>query len=138
MKKLKVEFCDGNGEQVTVAFSGQFTKERILQLIDLFSPVVDQHNIASKSNITRTLKDKIEDIIREKFNNFWFTSKDILTVYEEKYQETIKLSTISTYLTRLYTNGYLERKGNRSCWQYRPVMPLSTPVEKFVDDLKQK
>ena len=138
MKKIKVEFCDGNGEQVTVAVSGQFSKEKILQIIDLFDKGASS---GSKFNtqVTKTSMDKIIDLIKTKLNGTWFTSKDISLMYEDQHHNSIKPSTISTYLTRLYNNGYIERKGNRSCWTYKLVVNLPRRnVGSIIDDLKQK
>ena len=101
MKKMKIEFCDGNGEQVTVAVSGQFSKERLLQIIGLFDNNQYQQ---SSIPVTKTSMDKITDLIKTKLNNSWFTSKDISLIYKEQHRENIKSSTISTYLTRLYNN----------------------------------
>jgi hypothetical protein len=138
MKKLKVEFCDENGELVTVALSGQFSKERILQVIDLFDTHNGQDRV-NKISTTRTSMENIIDLIKIKFNENWFTSKDISGSYREQYHTTVKSSTISTYLTRMYNNGYLERKGNRTCWQYHLMTSISTDtVGSLLDDLKHK
>jgi AAA15 family ATPase/GTPase len=137
MKKIKVEFCDGNGDQVTVAVSGQFSKEKILQIIDIFDK-----GISTKSNfncqVTKTSMDKIIELIKTRLSSSWFTSKDVSLMYAEQYHEPIKPSTISTYLTRLYTNGYIERKGNRACWTYKLVLNFHGNVGSLIDDLKQK
>jgi AAA15 family ATPase/GTPase len=137
MKKMKIEFCDGNGEQVTVAVSGQFSKERLLQIIGLF----DNNQYQQPSiPVTKTSMDKIIDLIKNNLNNSWFTSKDISLIYTEQYRDNIKSSTISTYLTRLYNNGYIERKGNRSCWQYKLIINFAADndVKTFINDLNKK
>jgi hypothetical protein len=137
MKRLRVEFCDENGESVTVAVSGQHAKDRLLQIINLFdsSESLNHH----EDNVTMTSMQKIIEMIRTKANAIWFTGKDLSLLYAEKYHETIKPSTISTYLSRLYTNGYLERKGNRSCWQYRLLVNYApNDVDNMVKDLQKK
>ena len=137
MKKMKIEFCDGNGEQVTVAVSGQFSKERLLQIIGLFDNNQYQQPTIP---VTKTSMDKIIDLIKNKLNNSWFTSKDISLIYTEQHRDNIKSSTISTYLTRLYNNGYIERKGNRSCWQYKLIINFAADndVKTFINDLNKK
>jgi AAA15 family ATPase/GTPase len=137
MKKMKIEFCDGNGEQVTVAVSGQFSKERLLQILGLFDNNQYQH---TSLPITQTSMDKIIDLIKTKLNNSWFTSRDISLIYTEQHREHIKSSTISTYLTRLYNNGYIERKGNRSCWQYKLIINFAADndVKTFINNLNKK
>ncbi len=135
MRRLKIEFCDGNGEQVTVALSGPVSKEKLLRLIELFE-IKDRID----SSIThKTIRERILDIINSKLAVTWFTSKDVASIYFEEFHESIKPSTISTYLSRLYNNGYLERNGNRSCWQYRLVSKTSTKnIETFLKDLYKK
>lgn len=124
MKRIKIEICDTNGEQITVALSGQVAKDKllkILQIIDNETPTPP----TTTSTVTKTTKDKLLDVIATDLSKVWFTSKDLSLLFQERFHEPIKPSTISTYLTRLYSNGYLERKGNRACWQYRLVSNIS-------------
>jgi hypothetical protein len=137
MKKLKIEICDGNGDQVTVAMSGSVSKKRILQIIDLFDNKDDQ-KIPAVNNVTKTAMDKLLGLIKSKSSKSWFTSKNLSLMYREQYHESIKPSTMSTYLTRLYNDGYLERNGNRSCWQYHVVMTIYPKnVKKIIEDIDQ-
>lgn len=135
MRKLKIEFCDENGEQVTVALSGALSKEKLFKLLELFD--INERAVANTKTL-KTIRDKILNIINSKLNNSWFTSKELASIYFEQYHESIKPSTISTYLSRLYNNGYLERNGNRSCWQYRLVTKTSKNVETFIKELYKK
>lgn len=138
MKRLKVEFCDENGEQVTVAVSGQHAKERLMQIIGLFENNESSTSLENK-NVTMTAMQKIIEVIRIKANNVWFMSKDVSLLYNDMYHEAIKPSTISTYLSRLYVNGYLERKGNRSCWQYHLLVNYTpNDVDNMIKDLQTK
>jgi len=124
VKRIKIEICDTNGEQITVALSGQTAKDKllkILQIIDNETPTPP----TTTSTVTKTTKDKLLDVIATDLSKVWFTSKDLSLLFQERFHEPIKPSTISTYLTRLYSNGYLERKGNRACWQYRLVSNIS-------------
>ncbi|MEM3364931.1 MAG: hypothetical protein QXW80_04740 [Candidatus Micrarchaeia archaeon] len=135
MRRLKIEFCDENGEQVTVALSGSVSKEKLFKLIELFE-IKDRMCSASKT--PKTIRERLLEIINSKLNTTWFTSKELASLYFEIFHESIKPSTISTYLSRLYNNGYLERSGNRSCWQYRLVTKTSKNVETFIKELYKK
>lgn len=131
MKRIKIEICDTNGEQITVALSGQIAKDKLLKILQ----IIDNETAtppATTSTVTKTAKDKLLDVITSDLSKVWFTSKDLSLLFQERFHEPIKPSTVSTYLTRLYGNGYLERKGNRACWQYRLVSNM--PAEKI--DLK--
>jgi len=48
----------------------------------------------------------------------WFTSRDVKRAYEQKF-DAIPLSTVSTYLARMFQGGVLERVGNRNERRYR-------------------
>lgn len=141
MKRVKIEICDNNGELVTVAMSGQVSKERLMQILDVFESndfSMKQHD---EGNTSKTSKDKMLDVINAQLTKAWFTSKDLSLLYIERYHEQIKSSTVSTYLSRLYSNGFLERNGNRSCWQYRLVTRLNREqheVSEFVETLRKK
>ena len=127
MKRIKIEICDTNGEQITVALSGQTAKDKLLKILQ----IIDNETTVQTptSTTTKTTKEKLLDVITEDLSKVWFTSKDLSLLFQERFHEPIKPSTISTYLTRLYSNGYLERKGNRACWQYRLVSDL--PADKI-------
>ncbi|MDH7555722.1 MAG: hypothetical protein QHG94_02115 [Candidatus Methanosuratincola sp.] len=124
MKRIKIEICDTNGEQITVTLSGQVAKDKLLKILQ----IIDNDSAAppaKTSTVTKTTKDKLLDVITADLSKVWFTSKDLSLLFQERFHEPIKPSTISTYLTRLYSNGYLERKGNRACWQYKLVSNIS-------------
>lgn len=135
MRRLKIEFCDENGQQVTVALSGSVSKEKLFKLIELFE-IRDRTDPSSKT--PKTIRERILEIINSKLNATWFTSKELSSLYFEQFHDSIKPSTISTYLTRLYNNGYLERTGNRSCWQYKLVTKTTKNVETFIKELYKK
>ncbi|MEN3051374.1 MAG: hypothetical protein ABC596_06160, partial [Candidatus Methanosuratincola petrocarbonis] len=96
--------------------SGQTAKDKllkILQIIDNETPTPP----TTTSTVTKTTKDKLLDVIATDLSKVWFTSKDLSLLFQERFHEPIKPSTISTYLTRLYSN--------RACWQYRLVSNIS-------------
>ncbi len=70
------------------------------------------HNILSQ-------KEKILLIIRELHSNEWVSSDIIKREYEQIFGENIKLSHVSTYLARLYREGYLERRGDKYKMEYK-------------------
>lgn len=142
MRKIKIELCDNDGEQVTLSLSGHFSSERLISLLHLLDD-----NLYTKSankngqTVVKTVKDKILDLIKNELSKIWFTGKDLSLLYVDKYGELIKQSTVSTYLMRLYAGGYLERKGNRSCWQYRlitNIQPSNNQIKEFVSSLQKE
>lgn len=67
-----------------------------------------------------TLMDRLEQFIKYEFPDKWFTSQEIKERYETVADD-IKLSTVSTYLSRMNRDGLLDRKGNRNNRQYRLI-----------------
>jgi hypothetical protein len=67
-----------------------------------------------------TLMDRLEGFIRFEFSNTWFTTQELRERYETVADD-IKLSTVSTYLSRMNRDGLLDRRGNRNNRQYRLI-----------------
>ena len=67
-----------------------------------------------------TLMDRLESFIRFEFSNTWFTTQELRERYETVADD-IKLSTVSTYLSRMNRDGLLDRRGNRNNRQYRLI-----------------
>lgn len=58
-------------------------------------------------------------LLKHNHEKGWVKSQDLKAEYEIMYGERIKLSSLSTYLARLYEKGSLERKGSRAQRVYR-------------------
>jgi len=69
---------------------------------------------------SKTLMDRLESFIRFEFSNTWFTTQELRERYETVADD-IKLSTVSTYLSRMNRDGLLDRRGNRNNRQYRLI-----------------
>jgi DNA-binding transcriptional ArsR family regulator len=67
-----------------------------------------------------TLMGRLESFIRFELPNDWFTSQELRERFETL-QDDIKISTVSTYLSRMNRDGILERRGNKNYRQYRLV-----------------
>ncbi len=125
-RKMRVELFDSDGNRYTVAFEGQITRDKALRLLDLVellggmpgeNPTSGQSNGQSSSNATRF--DKVRGVIQKSFQLVWFSSKDIQSYYEQELKEPIVLSTVSTYLSRMATKGFLLRTGGPNDLKYK-------------------
>jgi len=126
--KWKVEYSTLTGDKIKISLEGNFDQEKIKQLFDLIE-LFDSSNQYSinhdvTQNITshtsnRGLKQKILILLNDRFKNHWFTSKDVVKAYHEKYGEQISLNVISTYLSRLYYSNVLIRAGSRAKRKYQ-------------------
>ncbi|MGD9912151.1 hypothetical protein [Methanothrix sp.] len=72
----------------------------------------------------KTLMDSLAEFIKYEFRDQWFTSQQLRERYETV-RDDIKLSTVSTYLSRMHNDGILQRRGNRNNREYRLVSPTS-------------
>jgi hypothetical protein len=72
---------------------------------------------------------KIEKVRLTAEKNFpvgWFSSKQLQAAYEKQFNEPIRLSTTSTYLSRLADRGFFSKKGASNKIRYRIVTSIST------------
>ena len=133
-KKIKIELEDDAGGKYNLSLEGNFSKEKILQIIELMDLVhsdsVDKiTNSPQENNNTLSVDSKIWNIIEQSFYYNTFTSSDIVNIYNKKYNETIKLSIISTYLARYVTKGKLKRAKRLREYVYSLVRNSSTNAD---------
>ena len=72
------------------------------------------------SDATLTINERLELFLKYEYPRVWFTSQDVQKHYERVYGN-IKLSTVSTYLSRMYSRSLLERRGNRTQREYKYI-----------------
>ncbi len=65
-----------------------------------------------------SVRERLESFLKYEYPHVWFTSTDVKTHYGRIYGQ-INLSTVSTYLARMYNRELLERRGNRMQREYR-------------------
>ncbi|MCL7413015.1 MAG: hypothetical protein M8353_05295 [ANME-2 cluster archaeon] len=68
-------------------------------------------------NESLTIKERLELFLNFEYKGHWFTSLEVKSDYDRIYGP-INLSTVSTYLSRLYREDKLERTGNRNQRRY--------------------
>jgi hypothetical protein len=126
-KKVRVEIFN-NGDHYTITFEGQVTREKALRLLDLVEllggmPTVPPESNFSSSQLSKI--DKVRMVAEKKFPIGQFSSRDIQASYEEQFNEPIRLSTVSTYLSRLADRGVFTKEGASNQRRYRIVNSLS-------------
>lgn len=131
-KRIKIELEDSEGDKYNLSLEGNFSKEKIVHIMELMDIV--QSGRKPSNNITSFITDndkeilsvdsKIWNVIEQSFSRISFTSSDIAQLYEERYKEPIKLSVISTYLSRYCTKGKLLR--TKRLREYVYSLPISS------------
>lgn len=72
------------------------------------------------NDMSLTISERLELFLRYEYPRVWFSSQDVQQHYERIYG-TIKQSTVSTYLSRMFRKALLERRGNRTQREYRYI-----------------
>lgn len=122
-RKFKIELEDAEGSKYNLSLEGNVSKEKIMKIVEF----MDLLNIESNGNgegetLTKapaSVGDRIWSLVETKFPYGGFTSTDILELYEDQYNEPIKLSIISTYLSRYSDRGRLARNRQGKEWVYK-------------------
>jgi len=126
--KFKIEFFDEDGSRFTVSIEGNVSRSKITRILDM---IEFMGSLPSESEIEeevgRTKFERVKKLVESRFQNSWFSSRDVKFAYEDEYGESIPLSTISTYLQRMHKNGFLQRSISQNQHVYR----LSEVIKKF-------
>ena len=122
--KIRLEIFYDNGMKTTVEFEGALSREHVIGVIESLdlhekSSVSDSNWVGSE---TLTIKERLRSFLRYDYPKVWFTSLDVKKEYEQVFDEKINLSTVSTYLARMYRDGILDRRGNRVQREYKIIL----------------
>jgi DNA-binding transcriptional ArsR family regulator len=125
-KKIRIEIIS-NGDRYIITFEGQVTREKALRLLDLVELLGGMPTLPSPKNsiVQLTKIEKVRLVVEKKFPIGWFSSKNIRKSYEEQFNEPIRLSTVSTYLSRLAERGILTKTGTANRRRYKMINVLS-------------
>ena len=127
-KKMRVEIFN-DGDRYTITFEGQVTRDKALRLLDLVEllggmPIVNSESSRPVSEIPKI--EKVRLAAEKNFPVGWFSSTDLQSAYEKQFNEPLRLSTASTYLSRLADRGFFIKKGASNQLRYRIMTAIST------------
>ena len=118
-KRIRIDLEDSEGTKYNLNLDGKVTREKVLKIFEL----LDLMNIEEDQNTPNldSTGSKIWNIVDKYFPTGKFTSSTILEKYEDEYNEPIKLSIISTYLSRFAFKGKIERARTGREWTYQTI-----------------
>ena len=118
-KRIRIDMEDTDGTKYDIKLEGNVTRDKILKVFEM----MDLMNIEEGTETTNldTIGAKIWNIIDKHFPVGKFTSNEILEKYEDEYNEPIKLSVVSTYLSRFNSKGKIERSKSGRAWDYQTI-----------------
>jgi hypothetical protein len=128
--EVKFNMDEKSGKITQMTFSGDALNieacQKAMSAILLQNSGAEQQSVMSKdiSDLSAdkpTIKERLRLFLKFEFTGNWFNTVEVKSKYERQYGEEIKVSTVSTYLTRLYNEGFLERRGNRVEREYHLI-----------------
>ncbi len=110
---------DSDGARYDIKLEGNVTRDKVLKIFEM----MDLMNIEEEQEVTNidSVGAKIWRIVDKFFPMGKFTSTNILEKYEDEYNEPVKLSVISTYLSRFSTKGRVNRTRTGREWTYQTI-----------------
>ena len=125
-KRIRIDMEDTDGAKYDIKLEGNVTRDKVLKIFEM----MDLMNIEQESEPLNldSVGAKIWNIINKFFPVGKFTSTEILEKYEDEYNEPIKLSVVSTYLSRFTTKGRMERSKTGRGWTYQTIK-LKNPTK---------
>jgi hypothetical protein len=132
-KRFRIELEDAEGSKYNLSLEGNVSKEKIMKIVEF----MDLLNIESSGSgempmpsntMPASVGDRIWSLVEGKFPYGGFTSTDILELYEDQYNEPIKLSIISTYLSRYSDRARLARNRQGKEWVYKVAIQQQAQV----------
>ncbi len=116
-KRIRIDLEDADGAKYNLSLEGNVTREKMLKIFEL----MDLMNIEEPEESAQldSIGAKIWNIVDKHHPMGKFTSSMILEKYEDEYGEPIKLSVISTYLSRFALKGRVARERKGKEWNYQ-------------------
>ena len=118
-KRIRIDMEDTDGARYDIKLEGNVTREKVLKIFEM----MDLMNIEEEQETANmdSIGSKIWYIVDKFFPIGKFTSTNILEKYEDEYNEPVKLSIISTYLSRFSTKGKVDRIRTGREWTYQAI-----------------
>ncbi|MDH3384910.1 MAG: hypothetical protein OEL77_02730 [Nitrosopumilus sp.] len=118
-KRIRIDMEDSDGARYDIKLEGNVTRDKVLKIFEM----MDLMNIEEEQEVINmdSIGAKIWNIIDKFFPIGKFTSTNILEKYEDEYNEPVKLSIISTYLSRFAVKGKIGRIRTGREWTYQTI-----------------
>ena len=121
---------DDEGSKYNLSLEGNISREKIIKIIELMESVKNNNNESLSYNKDQdifsenSIDSKIWRLIERELLTNTFTSTDLQNIYEKTYRESIKLSIVSTYLSRYCDKGKLFRSKRNREYVYKLSVDL--------------
>ncbi len=118
-KRIRIDMEDSDGARFDIKIEGNVTRDKVLKIFEM----MDLMNIEEEQETINmdSVGSKIRHIVDKFFPVGKFTSTNILEKYEDEFNEPVKLSVISTYLSRYSSKGRIDRVRTGREWTYQTI-----------------
>lgn len=118
-KRIRIDMEDSDGARYDIKLEGNVTREKVLKIFEM----MDLMNIEEEQEVINieSIGSKIWHIVDKFFPMGNFTSTNILEKFEDEFNEPVKLSIISTYLSRFSSKGRINRMRTGREWTYQTI-----------------
>ena len=120
-KRIKFEVEDEEGTKYTLALEGKVSRDKLMKAVDMLEIMDIPMDQSLKAPDQGTFLGRMMTLLETEFAAGDFSSSDVAREFEEKYNQPVKLSTVSTYLLRLVDKQYVRRERFGNSWVYRRV-----------------
>ena len=117
-KRIRIDMEYADGARYDIKLEGNVTRDKILKIFEMMDLMNIEEEEQSLVKMDST-GSKIWHIIDKFFPIGKFTSTNILEKYEDELNEPVKLSIISTYLSRFAVKGKVNRIRTGREWTYQ-------------------
>jgi len=119
-KRIRIDMEDADGARYDIKVEGNVTREKVLKIFEMMDLMNIEEEVSETTNMD-SIGSKIWYIIDKFFPIGKFTSTNILEKYEDEFNEPVKLSIISTYLSRFSLKGRVTRIRTGREWTYQII-----------------
>jgi len=118
-KRIRIDMEDSDGARYDIKIEGNVTRDKVLKIFEM----MDLMNIEDEQEVINmdSVGSKIWHVVDKFFPMGKFTSTNILEKYEDEFNEPVKLSVISTYLSRFSSKGRVDRVRTGREWTYQTI-----------------
>jgi hypothetical protein len=116
--KIKIEDTTGSGEKITLTIEGsEISEERVVQVLQMLRLLKSSGGGVVEEG--ESIKERIWRVIVENFGDgTWFSIRDLHNVASREMPD-LKVTAVSTYVSRLVGEGRLVKRGSKPNTRYR-------------------
>ena len=118
-KRIRIDMEDQDGARYDIKIEGNVTRNKVLKIFEM----MDLMNLEEEPETVNmdSTGSKIWHVVDKYFPIGKFTSTAILEKYEDEFNKPVKLSIISTYLSRFSSKGKINRTRTGREWTYHAI-----------------